>query len=247
VSGSTPSPFAAIVGYTVRACVPPRRRWLLGLPCLAAVGFGALATISSGNRAEVFAQLASLGIFSLVLPLACLVLGDAVLGAEVRSGTLGLTWMSPVPFRTIVVGRWAGATAIAAPVLGASGAAAAVVARVPEGAAAMALALAAGAAAYVALFIAIGAIASRAAVWSIVVVVLVERLLGTALSGIAQLSPMWQARAVYAGLGPEGGVLDRSGIPHGGAAVARLAIITAVLLAIASWRLAHIRLAGARD
>ena len=38
--------------------------------------------------------------------------------------------------------------------------------------------------------------------WSLAVVFLVERLLGTALSGIAQLSPMWLGRAVYADFGP---------------------------------------------
>ena len=37
--------------------------------------------------------------------LTCLVLGDAILGAEVRSGVFAFTWLSPVSYRTIVAGR----------------------------------------------------------------------------------------------------------------------------------------------
>jgi hypothetical protein len=204
-----------MVGYTVRACVPARTRWILVLPCVAAVAFGLLATLSSADREEAFAVVAGVGIFSLVLPLLALVLGDAVLGAEVRAGTLGLTWMSPVPFWQIVLARWLGAWLVALPTVVPAGALAAVVAGVPGGAAPMALALAVGSAAYVAAFIAVGALTRRAAVWSIALVIIVERLLGTALAGIAQLSPMWQARAVYAELGTGGGRAGPQRHPRG--------------------------------
>ena len=83
--------------------------------------------------------------------------------------------------------------------------------------------------------------------WSLAVVFFVERLLGSALSGIAQLSPMWQGRAVYAGLGPDTEDLLRDGIPEGWGAVVRLAILTVVFLVLASWRLRHLRLTGASD
>jgi hypothetical protein len=76
-------------------------------------------------------------------------------------------------------------------------------------------------------------------------VVLGERLLGTALSGVAQWSPGWEARAVYARYGPSAaGVLHRKGIPEGGSAVVRLLLITAVALVVAVWRLGHLRLSG---
>ena len=93
----------------------------------------------------------------------------------------------------------------------------------------------------------IGCVARRAAVWSLGVVFLVERLLGSALTGIAQLSPMWQGRAVYAGLGPGTDELLRDGVPDGWAAVVRLGLITVVLLVLAAWRLRHLRLTGASD
>ena len=53
---------------------------------------------------------------------------------------------------------------------------------------------------YVAVFIAIGCITRRTAVWSLAFVFLVERLLGAALTGIAQLSPTWESRAIFVGL-----------------------------------------------
>ena len=61
----------------------------------------------------------------------------------------------------------------------------------------------AAAGAYIALFVLIGAAVQRAALWSLAIVLLGERLLGDALAGIAQLSPQWLARTAYAGLGPD--------------------------------------------
>ena len=78
----------------------------------------------------------------------------------------------------------------------------AVVAQSPASVPAIAVATAAGSAAYVGLFVLIGCVARRAAVWSLAIVFLVERLLGSTLSGIAQLSPMWEGRAVFGGLAP---------------------------------------------
>ena len=101
---------------------------------------------------------------------------------------------------------------------------------------------------YVALFIAIGCITRRTAVWSLAIVFLVERLLGAALTGIAQLSPTWESRAIFVGyLDDPPNRLIRAGIPHGGAAVVRLVIVTVVALVVANWRMAHMRLSGASD
>ena len=36
----------AVLGYTLRACLPLRRWWLLALPCVGAVLFGLLARVS---------------------------------------------------------------------------------------------------------------------------------------------------------------------------------------------------------
>jgi hypothetical protein len=120
------------------------------------------------------------------------------------------------------------------------------VAGIPEGAAAMAIAGAAGSAAYIGLFVMIGAAARRAAVWSLAVVFLGERLLGGVLSGIAQVSPMWEAQQVYAGLADDHGGwrLLRDGTPSGWGAVVRLAIVALVTLGVASWRIRHLTPTG---
>jgi ABC-type transport system involved in multi-copper enzyme maturation permease subunit len=241
-----PAPFVAMLGYTLRACVPRRRRWLLLLPAAGAVLFGLLARV--GNDPADSFQVATVGIFSLVLPLGCLVLGDAVVGAEVRSGTFSLTWLSPVRFWSIVVARWLGAWSIAVVVLVPAGVVACVAAGQGQAAAAMAVAMAAGSAAYVAVFVLFGAVTRRAAVWSIAFVLLVERLVGTALSSIAQLSPMWLARTTFDGLVFIGDYQRvRSGVPYGWSAVARLVAVTAVALVVAGRRVGRLRLAGAED
>jgi hypothetical protein len=39
----------------------------------------------------------------------------------------------------------------------------------------------------------------------------------------------------------------RTGIPQGGDAIARLMIVTIVVLAVAIWRMGHMRMTGASD
>jgi ABC-2 type transport system permease protein len=235
---------AVVTGYALRACFPFRRRLGLAAPAAGAVLFGLLAHLLDGTREEALASVAGEGLFGIVLPVGCLVVGDAVLGAEVRSGTFHFTWLSPVAFPVIVGGRWLAGTAAALAAVAGPFALAAVVAGVPGAAAPLALAAAAGAAAYVALFVLLGVTTRRAVVWSLAVVVLGERLLGTALSGVAQWSPSWEARAVFARLGPGAESLHRDGVPDGWAAVVRLGMMTAVALALAAWRLGRLRLTG---
>ncbi len=241
-----PSPFVAVVGYTLRACLPAKRWWGVLLPCLGALIFGWLATVADTTTQRAFAFVAEQGLFGLVLPLTCLVIGDAVLGADLRAGTFAFTWLSPVRFRTIVVGRWLGGWIVALVTLVPALVLATVVAGVPEGAGPMAIAAAAGSAAYIALFIMLGVVARRSAVWALAVVFLGERLLGGVLSGIAQISPMWESQQVYAGLAEQDGGwrLLRDGTPNGWGAVVRLAIILVVTLAVAAWRLAHLKPTG---
>lgn len=241
------SPFAACVAYAARVCVPPRRWALLALPLVASVLFGLLArVVDDGTAAEGLATVGE-GLFGLVLPFATLVVGDAVLGAEVRSGAFALTWLSPTPFATIVVARWLAGWAIAAAALGAAMAGAALAAGVPGAVAPLVGVTVVAAGAYVAVFVLIGATVQRAALWSLALVLLVERLLGTALSGIAQLSPQWLARTAYGDLGPDAEDLLRGGVPSGAGALVRLALVTVVALAAATRRVRHLRLVGAAD
>ena len=113
---------------------------------------------------------------------------------------------------------------------------AALVAGVPGAIGPLALAApAAGSAAYIGgFFLRSPSVPSPggAVVWSLGFVVLGERLLGTALAGLAQLSPTWESRAIFVGLLDDvPDRLVREGIPAGGAAVVRLLIVTAVALA----------------
>lgn len=240
--------FLAIVEYTLRSCLPPKRWIGLLLPCAGALLFGLLARVGGETADRAFANVAAEGIFGLVVPIAALIIGDAVLGAEARAGTLHFTWLSPTPTWQIVVGRWLGGSMVALVTIAPAVALAALVAGSPTSAAPGFVAALVGSVAYVAVFVAIGCITRRTAVWSLALVFLVERLLGAALTGIAQLSPTWQSRAIFVGLLDDvPDRLVRDGIPEGGAAVGRLALVTVVALGLATWRLGRVRLSGASD
>lgn len=251
-----PGRFVACVLYAVRVCVPPKRWALLAVPAAGAVLFGLLATvIDDPSPFGAFSSVTE-GLFGLVLPFACLVVGDAVLGAERRSGALALTWLTPTPFATIVLARWLAGWAVASVALVPAMALAALVAGVPELLVAVEVATVAAAAAYVALFVVVGATFQRAALWSLGIVLLGERLLGAALAGVAQLSPQWLARNAYAGLALEADlgrsatdsyVIVRNGVPLGWGAVVRLVLLTSVFLVLAERRIRRLRLAGAAD
>ena len=72
---------------------------------------GAVRAARSGGvqqRRAGFSNVAAEGIFGLMVPIAALVIGDAVLGAELHAGTFHFTWRSPGPTWELVVGRWSG-------------------------------------------------------------------------------------------------------------------------------------------
>lgn len=243
-----PGAFAACVAYAVRVCVPPKRWALLTVPVVVAGLFGLLARVVDESTAgERLATVTGEGLFGLVLPFACLVVGDAVLGAEVRSGTFAATWLSPTPFATIVGARWVAGWFVACVALVPAMALAAGVAGAPAAIGPLVIAAVAGAGAYIAVFVLIGSTFRRAALWSLGVVLLVERLLGTALAGIAQLSPQWLARTAYGDLGPDADELLRSGVPDGVAALVRLSVVAVVALVVAERRVRRLRLVGAAD
>ena len=71
------TPFTALVGYTLRACLPVRRWFGVLLPCAGALLFGWLSASDSRSAEAAFGDVAEIGLFGLVLPLTCLVIGDA--------------------------------------------------------------------------------------------------------------------------------------------------------------------------
>lgn len=240
-------PILALVTYTLRTSLSAKRWVGILVPSAAGVLFGLIARTLDGGAASQFADVAAVALFPLILPVTCLVVGDAVLGSEIRAGSFAFTWLSPVPTWQITVGRWCGGTIVAGVCTGVSFALSAVVAGAAGSAGAAAIAAAFGSMAYVAVFLAIGCVARRAAVWSLAFVFLVERLLGTALAGIAQLSPGWEARAAFVSFVDGPADLVRDGIPAGSAALVRLGVITVVALAIAASRLARLKLSGSSD
>ena len=60
------------------------------IPAGAAVLFGFIASTVDETAVRAFAGVAAIALFGLVMPVTCLVIGDAVLGAEVRSGIVHL-------------------------------------------------------------------------------------------------------------------------------------------------------------
>src|SRR5690242_2752354 len=96
IGGRPRPPLLALIAYTLRSCFPPKRWVAVLLPCAGAVLFGALSRALHHLSADrAFANVAAEGIFSLVMPIAALIIGDSVLGSEVRAGTLHFTWLSP--------------------------------------------------------------------------------------------------------------------------------------------------------
>jgi ABC-type transport system involved in multi-copper enzyme maturation permease subunit len=253
VTGSTstrslPGPFLACVAYALRVCVPPKRWAILALPSGAAVLFGVLARlIEDETREDAFGLVATTLVFALVVPFACLVVGDAVLGAERRSGAFALTWLSPTPVRTIVLARWIAGWLLASIALAPAVALAAIVAAVPAAIGPIILAVVSAAGAYIALFMFIGATFARSSLVSLVIVFLVERLLGAVLAGVAQLSPQWLGQSVYAGYGPSADDLVRDGVPSGAGAIVRLAVLTAVFLVLAERRVRKLKIVTGGD
>jgi ABC-type transport system involved in multi-copper enzyme maturation permease subunit len=244
-----PTPrLVAILVYTFRSCFPPKRWAAIVLPCAGALLFGLLTHASNNRPDQAFANVGAEGIFGLVMPIAALVIGDSVLGSEIRAGTFHFTWLSPTPTWQIILGRWGGGSIVALFTIAPAAAVAALVAGSPGSAVPAFVAAATGSVAYVAVFIAIGCLTRRTAVWSLAFVFLIERLLGAALTGIAQLSPTWESRAIFVGLIDDApSRLQRDGIPQGVDGVVRLVIVTAAALAIANWRMKHLRMSGAAD
>ena len=135
------------------------------------------------------------------MPIAALVIGDSVLGAEVRAGTFHFTWLSPTPTWQIVLGRWIGGSIVALVTI-------APACRARRGGRRRAVERRAGVhrrggrqrrrTSPCSSPSAASPGAPRCGRWRSCSSI--ERLLGAALTGIAQLSPTWESRAIFVGL-----------------------------------------------
>jgi hypothetical protein len=248
-----PGPFLASMAYAARACVPPKRWALLALPAAAAVLFGLLVNADSSPAIDPTVRQADdleflLGaLLGFVLPFACLIVGDAVLGAERRSGLLTLTWLSPASFATIVGGRFLAAWAISNVALIPAMVIAVAIIGMADAAGALVIAVVAGSAAYLGIFMAIGVITRRGMLWSLGFIMVGEQTIMPAISSLAQLSPQQLAKASYAGLGPLGEALERSGMPTGWGAIVRLLVIAALGLLVTERALRRVTILSGAD
>lgn len=100
------SRFVALLVYTLLSYFPLKRWAAVVLPCAGVLLFALLAHAADASADRAFANIAAEGTVGLVVPIAALVIGDSVLGAEVRSGRSQFTWLSPAPTGQIVAARW---------------------------------------------------------------------------------------------------------------------------------------------
>lgn len=236
----------AVISYAVRACLPSRRWTGLVIVFGACLAFGLLAHVpDSGRRlpSPGWPRPDCSGWSCPSPPWSSATASSGPTSAGDVRVQLVVTRANAHPRPRPLAGGSATAVTVMAPAFALS----AVVAGAPDAAAPAALAATTGAVAYVALFVAIGAVTRRSTLVSLLWVFLFERLLGTALTGIAQLSPTWESRAVFTGLAAVPADLVRRGIPSGWSAVGRLCVMTIVALAVATWRLGRLRLTGPAD
>ncbi len=191
-----PRPFRAIVGSTMRSILG-RRRTLLVLLFLAVPILLALLARSlpggAGQQEAVIGILDSL-VVRVVLPLVALLIGTAVIGAEVDDGTIVFLLVNPVARWEIVAAKLLVAEVVTlllvVPVTALTGAI--LVAGDPSVSSSIATGFAAGvavgAAVYVAIFVAMSVLTSRALVLGLGYVLIWEGFLASLFAGTRNLS-----------------------------------------------------------
>jgi ABC-2 type transport system permease protein len=195
-AGPGPRPFGAIARATTRAILGRRRTILVLLFLLVPILLSLLARAMPGAEAreEVAIGLLDTLVVSVVLPLVALLIGTAVLGAEVDDGTIVFLLVNPVPRWEIVAAKLLVAEVVTlvllVPVTALSGAI--LVAGLPAVDPAIAMGftvgVAVGAAVYVAIFFAMSVVTSRALVLGLGYVLIWEGFLASLFAGTRNLS-----------------------------------------------------------
>jgi ABC-2 type transport system permease protein len=191
-----PRPFGAIVGATTRALLGRRRTLLVLLFLAAPILLALLARAVPGgeDRQEIAVGLLDTFVVRVVLPLVALLIGTAVLGAEVDDGTIVFLLVNPVPRWEIVAAKLLVAEAVTlalvVPVTAITGAI--LVGGVPGVSSSIAtgftVGVAVGAVVYIAVFVAMSVVTSRALVLGLGYVLLWEGFLASLFAGTRNLS-----------------------------------------------------------
>lgn len=191
-----PRPFGAIVRATTRALLGRRRTLLVLLFLTVPLLLSLLARAAPGTegREEIAIGLLDNLVVRVVLPLVSLLIGTAVLGAEVDDGTIVFLLVNPVPRWEIVAAKLLVAEVVTlvllVPVTALSGAI--LVAGLPGVDAHIAVGftvgVAVGAVVYVAIFVAMSVVTSRALVLGLGYVLIWEGFLASLFAGTRNLS-----------------------------------------------------------
>jgi len=191
-----PRPFGAIVRATTRSLLGRRRTLLVVLFLAVPLLLALLARAVPGTEAreEIAIGLLDNLVVRVVLPLVSLLIGTAVLGAEVDDGTIDFLLVNPVPRWEIIAAKLLVAEVVTlgllVPVTALSGAI--LVAGLPGVDADIAIGftvgVAVGAIVYVALFVAMSVVTSRALVLGLGYVLIWEGFLASLFAGTRNLS-----------------------------------------------------------
>lgn len=200
---------------------------------VAAVG-AALGVTGAGERAA--AELVQEAAFLAAVPIVSLIFGAACLGDLREDGTLVYVWLRPTAFRSLAVAATAATAAVTAPTSLAVAVAATAVAGQPGLAVPAALAAGAASVAYSAAFVALGLRTSRALLWGLAYVLLLEGFFGRLSPTLGALSIRRHATSLFAELADVGHAFEPE---SAWTAIWWLVGVTAAGVAATTWWLAR--------
>ena len=232
--------YRIISAITLRGMLGRKRALLLAVPPLILI-LAALALRAAHPGRASWPAAAATFEFSVVLPLAALIIGTSVLGAEIDDGSIIAVLATPVRRSVIIEAKYAVATAATIAVA----AAPELLAGLINGGSRLAIGLfagaAAGAAVYSAVFLALSVLSARAIAIGLAYVLIWEGLLANAAGGVRLLSAGQYALGIAQAAAHDPALGARLG-----AATSAVmgALVIAAALTVASVRLGSFSLQG---
>ncbi len=243
--------FSEIVGITLRQLMGRRRTvWLLllaALPVLLAVLFRAAGRTEIDSYSRIVFDTIAI---TILMPLVAILFGSGAFGAEIDDGTIVYLLAKPVPRWLVVLAKAISVMAVSIALAGGSTALAGAIELGPIGedglkaAAAQVLGVVVGSVCYASLFLAVSLFTRRALVIGVGYMLVWEGALSFMLPGIANLSirqyALGAANAIYPLPVQESRLSSDT-------AFILAAVLVAVTLALAVWRLMRFELPGGSD
>jgi ABC-2 type transport system permease protein len=227
-----------IIRMTARGLLSQRRAWLLLPMPLVLVGLTVIGRASGVGARDWIPVVAGFG-FSIILPLTALIVGTAVLGAEIDDGTITHILTKPLPRYEIILSKLLVATVVTMLSVGLPMAVA-----VPDSVR-LGVGLAVGALiaslAYSALFIALSLVVRRAVPVGLLYVLVWEGTLGNALEGTQMFSVQQCAKTVAAAIADYSDLAAKVSTPL---AATMIGVLAVAGTALAIDRLRSFSLAG---